>query len=91
MDLLPVQGSAVPCERVFSSSKETMAPRRNHIGPVLMEALQILKFSFKYGRGLDFSVGTSWDDKLKELEHLALERIPEDVNWYTQGGQVPED
>ena len=24
MDILPIQGSAVPCERVFSSAKETM-------------------------------------------------------------------
>ena len=46
MDILPAQASSVSCERVFSSSKETCTPRRNRINPELMEALQILKFSF---------------------------------------------
>jgi hypothetical protein len=68
MDILPIQASAVPCERVFSSGKETMAPRRNRISPELMEALQMLKFSIRQGRGLDFTEGTSWNDELKELE-----------------------
>ena len=47
MDVLPAQASAVPCERLFSSSKETCTPRRNRINPDLMEALQTLKFSFR--------------------------------------------
>ena len=33
MDILPIQGLAVPCERVFSSAKETMSARQNHILP----------------------------------------------------------
>ncbi|KIM50323.1 hypothetical protein SCLCIDRAFT_37571, partial [Scleroderma citrinum Foug A] len=47
MDYLPVQGSAVPCEQIFSSSGETDMKKRNHIQPVLMEALQMLKFFYK--------------------------------------------
>ncbi|KIK17361.1 hypothetical protein PISMIDRAFT_111636 [Pisolithus microcarpus 441] len=47
MDYLPIQASAVPCERVFSSSDETMTKRHNRISPILMEALQMLKFFFK--------------------------------------------
>ena len=31
LDYLAIQGSAVPCERVFSSAKETMTDRRNRI------------------------------------------------------------
>jgi hAT family C-terminal dimerisation region len=50
MDVLPVQASAVPCERVFSSSKETCTLRRSRLSPQLMEALQVLKFSFKQDR-----------------------------------------
>ena len=46
MDILPVQASAVGCEQLFSSGKETCTPRQNHINPDLMEALQTLKFSF---------------------------------------------
>ncbi|PCH40311.1 hypothetical protein WOLCODRAFT_35299, partial [Wolfiporia cocos MD-104 SS10] len=49
MDILPIQGSAVPRECVFSSAKETKTSRRNHIKPELMEALQILKFSVRKG------------------------------------------
>ena len=50
MDYLPIQASAVPCERVFSSSAETDTKKRNRITPALMEALQVLKFSLKKSR-----------------------------------------
>ncbi|KAL4254558.1 Zinc finger BED domain-containing [Pleurotus pulmonarius] len=81
MDILPIQGSSVPCERVFSSGKETMSARRNRISPELMECLQMLKFSIKQGRGLDFTHGTSKDNEYSELEALNVDRsaIPEDV------------
>ena len=47
IDYLPIQASAVPCERVFSSSAETDMKKQDRISPALMEALQILKFSLK--------------------------------------------
>ena len=47
MDYLPIQASAVPCECVFSLRAETDTKRRNHIGPLMMEALQMLKFHLK--------------------------------------------
>jgi hypothetical protein len=50
MDYLPVQASAVPCERIYSSSAETDTKRRNRINPLLMEALQMLKFHLKKER-----------------------------------------
>jgi len=50
MDILPAQASSVPCERIFSSSKETNSLRRSRMSPELMEALQILKFSFRQDR-----------------------------------------
>jgi hypothetical protein len=56
MDYLPVQATSVPCERVFSSAKETDTLKRNRISPALMEALQMLKFSLKKER-LDFTAG----------------------------------
>jgi hypothetical protein len=58
MDYLPVQATSVPCERVFSSAKETDTVKRNRINPVLMEALQLLKFSLKKER-LNFTAGWS--------------------------------
>ena len=47
MDYLPIQASAVPCERAFSSGAETLTACHNHIELGLMEALQMLKFSMK--------------------------------------------
>ncbi|EKM51015.1 uncharacterized protein PHACADRAFT_103934, partial [Phanerochaete carnosa HHB-10118-sp] len=43
LDILPVQASAVPCERVFSSSKEMDTLRRINLSPEVMGGLQILK------------------------------------------------
>ena len=56
MDYLPVQATSVPCEHVFSSAKDTDTAKRNCINPVLMEALQLLKFSLKKER-LNFMAG----------------------------------
>jgi len=47
MDYLPVQATSVLCERVFLLSKETDTAKQNHINPVLMEAIQLLKFWLK--------------------------------------------
>jgi hypothetical protein len=56
MDYLPIQATSVPCERVFSSAKDTDTVKRNRISPVLMEALQMLKYSLKKER-LNFMDG----------------------------------
>jgi len=86
MDILPIQGLAVPCEHVFSLSKETMSSCRSRISPELMEALQISKFAVRKGRGfesslLDFTAGMDWVDELSVLEILTVEctSVPEDM------------
>jgi hAT family C-terminal dimerisation region len=56
MDYLPIQVSSVLSERVFSSSAKTDTHKRNCIHPLLMEALQMLKFGLKKSR-LDFMTG----------------------------------
>src|SRR6266581_9109276 len=56
MDYLPIQATSVPCERVFSSAKETDTSKRNWMSPLLMEALQLLKFLLKK-QHLDFVGG----------------------------------
>jgi hypothetical protein len=86
MDILPIQASAVPCERVFSSAKETMAPRRSRISSDLMEALQLLKFNMRNGRSLDFTSGLDYTDELEEmdLKERIQNHIPEDVNSFVQ-------
>jgi hypothetical protein len=67
MDYLPIQASSVPCERIFSSSAETDTKRRNRISPLLMEALQMLKFHLKKSR-LNFTAGwiTSEEQMLED-------------------------
>ncbi|KAI5991336.1 hypothetical protein EDC04DRAFT_2587499 [Pisolithus marmoratus] len=57
MDYLPIQASAVPCERIFSSSAETDTKKWNHISPTLMEVLQMLKYDYKKFQ-LTFTEGT---------------------------------
>lgn len=89
MDIIPVPGSAVPCERVFSSAKETMTPRRNRISPKLMEALQILKFSSKHGTSvLNFTSGDNWEEEENNLTKLVEEKgaVPEDLRDYEKSG-----
>lgn len=70
MDIIPIQGSAVPCERVFLSAKETMQARRNKLAPDTMEALQMLKFSVKKGQSLNFSQGMTKAEETELLEDL---------------------
>jgi len=83
MDIIPIQASAVPCERVFSSAKATMSPRRNRISADLMEALQILKFSVRNGRHLDFTTGLGCAEEITEME-LSDDELPEDIHSYVQ-------
>lgn len=66
MDYLPVQPSSVPCERAFSSSSLTDTKQRNRIQPILMEALQVLKFSIKGERPLNLK---SWMTSEQEMLH----------------------
>jgi hAT family C-terminal dimerisation region len=93
IDVIPIQGSAVPCERVFSSAKETMAARRSRISPELMKALQVLKFSIQKGHSLNFTAGTSRSAELSELEGLNMEEasIPEDIMAFIASLDVSED
>jgi hypothetical protein len=65
MDYLPIQASSVPCEQAFSSSSETDMVWRNCISPILMEALQMLKFAV-WNTPIDFTSNILTPEK--ELE-----------------------
>jgi hypothetical protein len=91
MDIIPIQASSVACERVFSSGKQTMTPRRSRISAKLMEALQILKFSIRKGpkdSPLKFTDMT-WKEELMEFERLARSAPPGDAEAY--GRNLDED
>lgn len=72
MNYLLIQGSAVPCEHIFSSSVETDMKKQNHIKLVLMESLQMLKFFYKKSH-LDFLAGLVMQEE--DLEECG----PEDL------------
>jgi hypothetical protein len=73
MDYLPIQASSVPCERIFSSAKETDTSKRNRIHPMLMEALQMLKFSLKKDRqAISFTDG--WSTEMSEMTRMGAQR-----------------
>lgn len=63
-DILPAQASSVPCERVFSSSKQTTSPQRNALSPQIVEKLQVLKFGLKQDQ-LDFT--RDWIKRPEEM------------------------
>ena len=65
LNYLSIQASSVPCERVFSSAKETDTLKRNRIHPVLMEALQTLKFSLKKER---FNFISGWQTPQSKMK-----------------------
>ena len=65
---LPIHMSLVPSECIFSSSVETDMKGCNHIHPVLMEVLQMLKFTVKESC-LDFMKNwVTLESTLLELE-----------------------
>jgi hAT family C-terminal dimerisation region len=82
MDIIPIQASSVPCERVFSSSKETITARRNSLSPKVVEALQLLKFSTRQGRELSFTEGLDRDEEVKDLEEREEGEMVEDLRAY---------
>ena len=76
MDYLPIQASSVPCERVFLSAKETDTSKRNRIHPMLMEALQMLKFSLKKDRA-SISFTDGW--KTAKGEMMEAQKTKKDL------------
>jgi hypothetical protein len=85
LDVLPVQASAVPCERVFSSSKETDALRRGNLSPTVIEMLQILKFIYRNGR-IDFTEG--WIATEEELSVIDVD--PQILEELLAAGRIEE-
>jgi hypothetical protein len=47
LDVLPSQASSVPCERLFSASKQAADDRRARLGPRKFEELQLMKFAWR--------------------------------------------
>lgn len=76
--------AALPCERVFSSSKETDTLRRSALSP-LMEILQILKFIHRSDR-LSFTDGLL----SSEIEQSILDIDLDVIDKPTAEGKIEE-
>jgi hypothetical protein len=74
LDVLPMQASAVSCEHVFSSSKETCAMHQNLLSLSLFEVLQVFKHIYKQGC-LDFM-----SDLITMEENHSIESVTEEVS-----------
>ena len=72
MDVLPAQATSVPCERVFSSSKETCSLRRSQLDSTTIEMLQVLKHLYQRER-LNFNTGLLAVKEDYEIEGLVTE------------------
>lgn len=75
MTVLAIPATSVPSERVFSSSGRTDTAARNRMSPVLMEALQILKFNHLHNV-LD-PANVSYNN-LNDLEEVLLDEVTND-------------
>lgn len=51
LDILPSQASSVPCERLFSGTKQVATDRRASLGPVVFEEVTIMKSAWGSGLG----------------------------------------
>ncbi|RDB23356.1 Zinc finger BED domain-containing protein DAYSLEEPER [Hypsizygus marmoreus] len=67
LDVLPSQASSVPCERLFSGSKQTATDRRARLGTERLEELQIMKSAWR-GNIVDFAALNSREIEVVELE-----------------------
>jgi hypothetical protein len=74
LDILPCQASSVPCERLFSASKQTAENRRASLGENRFEELQVMKFA--------------WRPKIEKAAGRNSEQIEEvdldDIDEYTE-------
>jgi hypothetical protein len=89
LDLLPVAATSVSCERVFSSAKETISPRRNRLGTDTMEHLQIVKWGLKhsqpsssFARDMFRKHELPRNEVLGDLELLAASSMPVEPSTY---------
>lgn len=84
LDVIPAQGSAVPCEHLFSGSKQTATDLRASLGPERFEELQILKSDwretvFDYAQANDAAGEEEWDNE-NAAEYEAMLKADEELS-----------
>src|SRR6266481_4080114 len=74
LDILPCQASSVPCERLFSGSKQVATDRHARLGSDKFKELQIMKSAW-CDKVVDLA---SWNSK--QAEEICLEDFIEYLN-----------
>ena len=70
IDVLPTQASSVPCERLFSSTKQIATDRRASLGPIVFEELVIMKSAW----GPDLYNMAAWNaSQVEEVDQPELD------------------
>jgi hAT family C-terminal dimerisation region len=82
LDVLPSQASSVPCERLFSGSKQIVTDRRACLGPTVFEELVIMRSAW----GPDLYDMAAWNTTQPEVEEASIfmdfeEMLCEDSAW----------
>jgi hAT family C-terminal dimerisation region len=88
LDVLPCQASSVPCERLFSGTKQIATDRRAALGPVVFEELAIMNSAW----GIDLCDIGAWNAAQEEevgipvfeYEQILLDDV-ELEEWVTAG------
>ncbi len=78
LDILPAQASSVPCERVFSGSKQIATDRRSRLGSVALKELVIMKLAW----GPELYDMAAWNAaQMEEVLFDFKEMLMEDIAW----------
>ena len=78
LDVLPMQASSVPCERIFSAAKLIATDCRARLSPTVFEELQVLKFAWR-GRLSDFAaLNTEEIEEIEDIDDVFVCRLAEE-------------
>ena len=88
LDVLPAQASSVPCERLFSGSKQIATDRRASLGPKVFEELVIMKSAW----GPELYDMAAWTaSQVEEVEAFDFQELLDDdtdlLEWEKEFGQ----
>jgi hypothetical protein len=75
LDILPVQASSVPCERLFSSSKQVVTECRAHLGSDRFEELLVMKSAW---RGMIRDWAATNSAEVEEVDLVEYEELLEE-------------
>jgi hypothetical protein len=81
LDVIACQASSVPCERLFSASKQSADDRRARLGASRFEELQLMKFAWRQ----DITDLAAWNSGLVEeigiySDMLAVDNFESDLD-----------